>query len=101
MTTFTTGEKISIKEAEFVVIKVRGGNMTVRATGGFTEEGDTMTLKNPTKVAEAPHQADKWDENWTLQELRDWAEANGNPVPYYITRKGDVIEFLNGLEAQE
>lgn len=76
------GQRIIIDGVTYTVIKIRHGNITIRAG-----ETDAPALS-------VEERANHWDDTWTLQELKDWAEANGTPLPYYITRKGDVLEWL-------
>lgn len=45
--TFKPDEQLAIKGAMFQVIKVKNGNIMVRALGGYDMEGDTMTLRQP------------------------------------------------------
>jgi hypothetical protein len=45
--TFETDEQLSIKGAMFQVLKIRNGNMMVRALGGYDMEDGAMVLRNP------------------------------------------------------
>jgi hypothetical protein len=45
--TFEDGEQLAIKGAMFQVLKLKNGNMTVRAIGGYDMEGSKMVLRQP------------------------------------------------------
>lgn len=45
--TFEQNEQLSIKGAMFQVVKLKNGNMMVRALGGYAMEGPTMVLAQP------------------------------------------------------
>lgn len=44
---FEPNEQLAIKGAMFQVVKLKNGNMMVRALGGYDMEGDTMVLRQP------------------------------------------------------
>ena len=44
---FKPDEQLAIKGAMFQVIKLKNGNMMVRALGGYDMEGDAMVLRQP------------------------------------------------------
>ena len=45
--TFEPNEQLSIKGAMFQVIKLKNGNMMVRALGGYVMDGTAMVLRQP------------------------------------------------------
>lgn len=45
--TFAQDEQLSIKGAMFQVVKLKNGNMMVRALGGYEMEGPLMVLQQP------------------------------------------------------
>ena len=45
--TFEPNEQFPIKGAMFQVVKLKNGNMMVRALGGYDMEGETMVLRQP------------------------------------------------------
>lgn len=45
--TFEPNEQLAIKGAMFQVVKLKNGNMMVRALGGYDMEGEMMTLRQP------------------------------------------------------
>lgn len=45
--TFEPNEQLAIKGAMFQVLKLKNGNMMVRALGGYDMEGETMVLRQP------------------------------------------------------
>lgn len=45
--TFEPNEQLAIKGAMFQVLKLKNGNMMVRALGGYDMEGDAMVLRQP------------------------------------------------------
>lgn len=45
--TFEQDEELAIKGAMFKVLKLKNGNMMVRAIGGYDMEGGKMVLRQP------------------------------------------------------
>lgn len=45
--TFEENEQLAIKGAMFQVLKLKSGNMMVRAIGGYDMEGSKMVLRQP------------------------------------------------------
>lgn len=44
---YKAGDKIYILGAQFQIVKIRNGNVTVRPVGGYDMEGEVLTLRQP------------------------------------------------------
>jgi hypothetical protein len=58
--TFESDEKVSIKGAMFHILKLKNGNMMVRALGGYDMEGAKMVLRNPVLESEKQPSSSRW-----------------------------------------